>query len=94
MSKPDELAHDEIVSRRSERRVVILATSFGFLMFLCLFALVPGVGPILRVYTNPTASMMPTIRPASYSVVSRASYGYSRYSFDASSCRLRVGGRP
>jgi signal peptidase I len=91
MSKPDELAHDEIVSRRSERRVVILATSFGFLMFLCLFALVPGVGPILRVYTNPTASMMPTIRPASYSVVSRASYGYSRYSFDA--FELPIAGR-
>jgi signal peptidase I len=91
MSKPGELAHDEIASRRSERRVVILATSFGFLMFLCLFALVPGVGPILRVYTNPTASMMPTIRAGSYSVVSRASYGYSRYSFD--SFELPIAGR-
>jgi signal peptidase I len=91
MSEPGELAHDEIASRRSERRVVVLATSFGFLMFLCLFALVPGVGPVLRVYTNPTASMMPTIRPGSYSVVSRASYGYSRYSFD--SFELPIAGR-
>ena len=91
MSKPGELAHDEIVSRRSERRVVILATSFGFLMFLCLCAFVPGLGPILRVYTNPSGSMMPTIRTGSYSVVSRASYGYSRYSFD--SFELPIAGR-
>ena len=82
---------DELVSRRSERRVLILATSFGFLMFLCLCAFVPGLGPILRVYTNPSGSMMPTIRIGSYSVVSRASYGYSRYSFD--SFELPIAGR-
>jgi len=91
MSKPGELARDEIVSRRSERRIVILATSFGFLMFLCLCAFVPGLGPILRVYTNPSGSMIPTIRTGSYSIVSRASYGYSRYSFD--SFELPIAGR-
>jgi len=35
--------------------------------------------------------MMPTIRTGSYSVVSRASYGYSRYSFD--SFELPIAGR-
>jgi signal peptidase I len=91
MSKCDELTQAEIVSRRSERRILILATSFGFLMFLGLVACLPNVGPVLRVYTNPTASMMPTIRQGGYSVVSRASYGYSRYSFD--SFELPITGR-
>ena len=82
MSKSVELAHDEIVSRRSERRVVLLATSFGFLMFLALVACLPSWGPIFRVFSNPSGSMLPNIRVGSYSVISRASYGYSRYSFE------------
>ena len=91
MSKTGELAQDNIVSRRSERRIVILATSFGFLMFLAVFACVPSFGPIFRVFNNPSGSMMPTIRVGGYSVISRASYGYSRYSFD--SFQLPITGR-
>ena len=45
MSKTGELAQDEIVSRRSERRIVILATSFGFLMFLVPVRLRAELGP-------------------------------------------------
>jgi hypothetical protein len=45
MSDTGELAQDEIVSRRKERRIVVLATSFGFLMFLCLLTCLPGLGP-------------------------------------------------
>jgi len=82
MNKTGEPTPDEIVSRRSERRTVMLATSFGFLVFLGVFACVPGVGPVFRIFSNPSGSMMPTIWIGSYSVVSRASYGYSRYSFD------------
>jgi len=91
MTDPGELTQDEIVSRRSERRIVVLATSFGFLMFLGALVCLPGVGPVLRVYTNPTGSMLPTIRQGGYSVVSRASYGYCRYSFD--SFELPITGR-
>jgi signal peptidase I len=82
MSKSGELAQDEIVSRRKERRVVLLASSFGFLMFLGLVACLPSWGPVFRVFTNPSTSMMPTIRVGGYSIISRASYGYSRYSFE------------
>jgi signal peptidase I len=82
MSTTGELAQDEIVSRRKERRILLVATSFGFLMFLCVLACVPTVGPVFLFFTNPSASMAPTLAVGSYSVVSRASYGYSRYSFD------------
>jgi signal peptidase I len=82
MSRTGELAQEEIVSRRKERRILLLATSFGFLMFLCVLACVPTFGPVFRVFSNPSASMAPTLAVGSFSVVSRASYGYSRYSFD------------
>ena len=51
-------------------------------MFLGLVACLPSWGPVFRVFSNPSGSMMPTIRVGSYSVISRASYGYSRYSFE------------
>ena len=70
MSKSGELAQDEIVSRRKERRIVFLASSFGFLMFLGLVACLPSWGPVFRVFTNPSSSMLPTIRVGGYSVIS------------------------
>ena len=82
MSKTDVPAQDATASRRRERRILILATSLGFLLFLPLTLLLPNVGPVFRIFTNPSTSMMPTLRTGSLSVVSRASYGYSRYSFD------------
>jgi len=91
MSKSGELTRDEIVSRRKERRIVLLLSLFGFLMFLGLIACLPSWGPVFRVFTNPSSSMMPTIRVGGYSVISRASYGYSRYSFEI--FQLPISGR-
>jgi signal peptidase I len=67
---------------RGERRVLVLATSFGFLMFLAAFLCLPNAGPVLRIFDIPASSMLPTLRVGNYVVVSRASYGYSRHSFD------------
>jgi signal peptidase I len=91
MSDSGELTPDKIVSRRSERRVFILATSFGFLMFLVVVACLPNVGPVFRVFSNPSGSMLPGAPVGSYFIISRASYGYSRYSFD--SFQLPITGR-
>jgi signal peptidase I len=64
---------------RRERRVLIvvlaLAVPAAFIVF-------PGLGPIFRTFTIPAASNAPTLPRGSYVIVSRASYGYSRYSFD------------
>jgi signal peptidase I len=85
MNKPQEQRHaaqDDASYRRGERRTLILSVALGFPLFLILFLCLPGIGPVFRVFTNPSASMMPTLYVGSFSVVSRASYGYSRYSFD------------
>ena len=65
--------------RSSERWIVILASLLGFLLFLIVFAL---LGPVFRLFTIPAGSMKPTIEIGSFVLASRASYGYSRYSFD------------
>jgi signal peptidase I len=75
-------AHDD-ASQRADRRTLLLATSFGFLLFLIVVACLPGLGPLFRIYTHPSASMLPNLTVGSYSLVSRATYGFSRYSFDA-----------
>jgi signal peptidase I len=77
--------------RRGERRALILAVALGFPLFLILFLCLPGIGPVFRVFTNPSASMMPTLYVGSFSIVSRASYGYSRHSFD--NFELPISGR-
>jgi signal peptidase I len=63
----------------SDRRVFILASVFGFLLFLIVFAL---IGPIFRLFSMNAGSMEPTIEAGQVVLASRASYGYSRYSFD------------
>ena len=47
MIKTGELAENEIVSRRKERRVVVIASAFGFLMFLGLLACFAECGTYL-----------------------------------------------
>jgi len=75
-------AHEDAL-RHADRGALLLATSFGFLLFLIAVVALPGLGPVLRIYSHPSASMLPNLSVGSYSLVSRASYGYSRYSFDA-----------
>ena len=80
-SAPDA-AQDAASYRRGERRVLILASSLGFVLFAALFLCLPSVGPIFRLFDIPAASMLPALRVGSHIVVSRASYGYSRHSFN------------
>jgi len=68
--------------RRSERRWLFLAMAIGLPLFLVLVLCLPGLGPVFRVFTIPSGAMMPMLPVGSYVVVSRASYGYSRYSFE------------
>jgi signal peptidase I len=82
MSNTQETLQDDRTSQRQERRVLILATSLGFFLFLVAYLFVPSVGPVIRIFNVPSGSMLPTLQVGSYLVVSRASYGYSRYSFD------------
>jgi signal peptidase I len=84
MSEPQQrhATQDDASYRRGERRILLLVLSFGIPLFVVVFLCLPDVGPVFRIFTNPSASMMPTLRAGSFSVVSRASYGYSRYSFD------------
>jgi signal peptidase I len=77
----DKPPKPEVASRR-ERRIVILAAAFGFLLFVPVYVFMPNAGPVFRVFTNPSASMTPAMPVGSYSLVSRAAYGYSRHSFD------------
>jgi signal peptidase I len=91
MNKTQETLQGDRASQRQERRVLILATSLGFFLFLVVYLFVPTFGPVIRIFTNPSGSMLPTLQVGSYLVVSRASYGYSRYSFD--SFELPITGR-
>lgn len=76
------MSQDEASYRRGERRALILATSLGLLLSIVVFACVPNVGPVLRIFSSPSSAMMPTLRVGGFMLVSRASYGYSRHSFD------------
>jgi signal peptidase I len=77
--------------RGGERRASIAASSLAFLLFIIVVLCLPNVGPIFRIFSIPSAANEPTLRAGSYVVVSRASYGYSRYSFD--SFELPIAGR-
>jgi signal peptidase I len=81
MSSIDVPPQDATAARRKERRILILATSLGLCLFLVLCLFLP-IGPVVRIFNNPSGSMLPTIPVGGYSVISRASYGYSRYSFE------------
>jgi signal peptidase I len=76
-SVPDEASY-----QRGERRVLRVVLLLAVPLFVVVFLSVPGLGPIFRLFTHPSGGMMPTIRAGGYFLVSRASYGYSRYSFD------------
>jgi signal peptidase I len=67
---------------RAERRVLMLVLAITVPLALIAIFCLP-LGPFFRVYSIPSASNAPTLPTGSYVLVSRASYGYSRYSFDS-----------
>ena len=71
------------VTPRGERRVVLTVSALGFMLFVIVVLCLPQVGPVFRIFSIPSGSMAPTLRPGNYVIVSRASYGYSRFSFDS-----------
>jgi signal peptidase I len=75
---------------RAERRVLTLVLAITIPLAFIVFSCLP-LGPFLRVFSIPSASNAPALPPGSYVLVSRASYGYSRYSFD--SVALPITGR-
>ena len=93
MSDSGELTPDKIVSRRSERRVFILATSFGFLMFLVVGACLPNVGPVFRVFSNPSGSMLPALPSGAISSFRARPTVTADTRSTASRCRSRGVGR-
>jgi len=77
--------------RRGERRWLFLAMAMGLPLFLSVVLLLPNAGPVFRLFSIPSATMMPMLPVGGHIIVSRASYGYSRYSFD--SFQLPISGR-
>jgi signal peptidase I len=76
---------------RAERRVLTLVLAITLPLAFIALPWLPNLGPFLRVFSIPSASNAPALPPGSYILVSRASYGYSRYSFD--SVELPISGR-
>jgi signal peptidase I len=58
----------------------VLAITMPLALMVC--ALLPNAGPVFRVFSIPAASMAPGLPVGSHVLVSRASYGYARHSFD------------
>jgi signal peptidase I len=67
--------------KAKERRwlIMLLAVTVPLVVLVALFS---PVGPVFRVFRSPSASMSPALPVGAHFVVSRMSYGYSRYSFD------------
>lgn len=72
------LAKVEERERRTLVRVLLLAVPLAFVIWCML----PNIGPVFRLFSIPATSMAPTVNIGNTVVVSRASYGYSGYSFD------------
>jgi len=75
-------ARDKIAYFRGERRVLILVLALAVPLAVAILLCLPNAGPVFRVFIIPSGSMAPTLLPENYIIVSRASYGYSRFSFD------------
>jgi signal peptidase I len=75
-------SREEFDYRRGERRVLIIVLSLTIPLFVLVALFMPNVGLLFRVFSIPSGSMVPTLPVGSYVMVSRADYGFSRYSFD------------
>jgi signal peptidase I len=73
---------DEAERQRVERRIITRVLLLTAPIFLVAAILMPNIGPVIRLFTTPSSSMEPAMTRRSLFVVSRASYGYSRQSFD------------
>ncbi len=69
-------------SGRLGQGVFVLLMALGGLLFLGVVALIPQIGPVLRIDYVASTSMEPNYRIQSFAVVNRAAYGYSAESFD------------
>jgi signal peptidase I len=67
---------------RRERRTLVRVLVLSAPLALVIWCLTPNIGPVFRLFNIPASSMAPTHMLGSTVAVSRASYGYSRYSFD------------
>lgn len=66
----------------SDRRLFAIAAALGLGLFAGAAAFLPNLGPNLRLFAIPSASMSPTLDPGDRVLVSRFSYGLSRWSYD------------
>ncbi len=82
MSLRDQPVASDEVSHNTDRGALIAVSLAGFIMFLGVLGCIPSLGYLLKLYHIPSSAMIPTLKVGSYAIVSRASYGYSRYSFD------------
>jgi signal peptidase I len=68
---------------RDNKRVLLRAGLFGFLLLIVIFTFLPSnFGPVFKLFNIPANSMAPTFPLGKFVVVSRIAYGYSRTSFD------------
>jgi signal peptidase I len=77
-TEPDGTTHDARAERRTLVRVLLISVPLAVIAW----CLLPGVGPVYRLFNIPSTSMAPGLHLGGMVVVSRASYGYSRHSFD------------
>ncbi|MBL8590147.1 MAG: signal peptidase I [Methylobacteriaceae bacterium] len=69
-------------SGKSDARLLALAVALGLTLFVGATFLLPNLGPNLRLFAIPSASMAPALAPGDLVLVSRFSYGLSRWSYD------------
>jgi signal peptidase I len=74
----DSTGDDGKRSRRLLRRILLATLP----LFAIVWVLLPNVGPVFRPFHTVSTSMSPALHLGSMFLVSRASYGYSRHSFD------------
>ncbi len=68
--------------RLSERRHIRRLVALTLPLTIVCWLLLPSWGPVFRLYSAPSTSMAPNVSLGSNFLISRASYGYSRHSFD------------
>jgi len=78
----DASAGGEKLSSSQDKWALVAVSIAGFLLFLTVLCCLPNVGPLFRVFRAASGSMAPTLKHGTLSVISRTSYGFSRFSYD------------